>query len=301
MSDKIKPEFDIPFKSVVQPVKLGPDDNLKFRCHPGVSCFNECCKHADITLAPYDIIRLKDRLGISATEFLKQYTVPATLDAHGLPLVKMRTMEKTPACQFVDDEKGCTVYEDRPSACRYYPLGLMSMHKEHTSTDESGYILVKEEHCKGHEEDNVQTVAEYRKEQGVEEYDELNRAWYQIILKKQSSGPAVGKPSEMSLQLFFMCCYDLDRARNFYLSKSFRESYDLDDAFFAEIEKDDIAAMKFGMQFLKQILFGEVTIKEKSGTYEKRLAERKDVIDMRKKTELDEYNLKKDMYEDTSD
>ena len=301
MSDEFTPEFNIPFKSVVKPVKLGPDDKFKFRCHKGVSCFNECCKQADITLAPYDIIRLKDRLGISATEFLKTYTVPSTLDAHGLPLIKMRTMEETPVCQFVDEEKGCTVYEDRPSACRYYPLGLMSMRKVDESKDERGYIIVTEEHCMGHKEDKEQTVDEYREEQGVKEYDDLNRDWYRIILQKQSSGPAVGKPSEMSLQLFFMCCYDLDRARKFYLSESFRNSYELDDAFFAEIEKDDIAAMKFGMRFLKQILFAEVSIKEKPGTYEKRLAERKDVIEMRKKSELDEYNLKNDMYEDSSD
>lgn len=301
MSDEKKFEFDIPFKSAVQPVRLGPNDKFNFRCYKGVSCFNECCKQADITLAPYDIIRLKDRLGISATEFLKKYTVPSTLDAHGLPLIKMRTMDQKPVCQFMDEEKGCTVYEDRPSACRYYPLGLMSMRKEHEYTDERGYVIVKEAHCMGHKEDNNQTVDEYRKEQGVEIYDDMNRDWYQLILKKQSSGPAVGKPSEMSLQMFFMCCYDLDRSRRFFLSEPFRKTYDLDDAFFKEIETDDMTVMKFGMRFLKQILFGEVTIKEREGAYEKRVDERKDIMEMRKKVALEEFNRKNDMYTDSSD
>ena len=36
---------------------------------------------------------------------------------------------------------------------------------------------------------------------------------YQIILKKRSAGPTVGKPPEMTFHLFFMASYDLDRFR----------------------------------------------------------------------------------------
>jgi len=42
------------------------------------------------------------------------------------------------------------------------------------------------------------TVGEYRQEQGVTEYDETNREWRQVVLKKRSSGPTVGKPSQKS-------------------------------------------------------------------------------------------------------
>ena len=34
----------------------------------------------------------------------------------------------------------------------------------------------REPHCLGHEEPEEQTVAEYREEQGIEPYDEMNRA-----------------------------------------------------------------------------------------------------------------------------
>ena len=64
MSDDNKFEFELPYNSPVLPVRLELEDELKFRCHRGVSCWNKCCSHADVTLAPYDIIRLKDRLGM---------------------------------------------------------------------------------------------------------------------------------------------------------------------------------------------------------------------------------------------
>ena len=50
-------------------VPLGKS-TFRFACHPGVSCFTQCCRKLDLFLYPYDIIRLKKRLGISSEEFL---------------------------------------------------------------------------------------------------------------------------------------------------------------------------------------------------------------------------------------
>ena len=81
MSDQDDFHFELPHKSPVTPVRLEANDQLKFRCHRGVSCWNQCCAHADVTLAPYDIIRMKQRLGMDSSEFLKKYTVPFQLDS----------------------------------------------------------------------------------------------------------------------------------------------------------------------------------------------------------------------------
>ena len=51
---------------VVEPRKLTPESRFKFRCHPGVSCFTECCGKTTIILTPYDILRLKNRLRITS-------------------------------------------------------------------------------------------------------------------------------------------------------------------------------------------------------------------------------------------
>ncbi len=108
--------------------------------------------------------------------------------------IKLRTEDELPVCLFLDGDNGCGVYEDRPSSCRYYPMGLMSMLNVSTRADEQHYFIVEESHCNGHKEDREITVADYRKDQQVEDYDSYNRDWYRLILKKRSGGPAVGKP-----------------------------------------------------------------------------------------------------------
>jgi len=55
--------------------RLGPTDSFEFSCHPGVKCFNKCCSDVNIVLTPYDVLRMKNRLGITSTEFLDTYTL----------------------------------------------------------------------------------------------------------------------------------------------------------------------------------------------------------------------------------
>ncbi len=287
-------KFELPYDSPVVPAMLEEDSEISFRCYPGIACFNACCKQSDITLAPYDIIRLKKRLGLDSSEFLKTHTLPYEMDQHGMPGVKLRNVnDESPVCQFMTDA-GCSVYEDRPTACRYYPLGLLSMKKKDEKSDEVHYALVEEDHCKGHCEDHKLTVGEYRREQGVVEYDDLNRDWHRIILKKRSAGPAIGTPPEMSFQLFFMASYDLDRFRRFVLSDSFRKTYDLDAAFYDSVADDDIELLKFGYRLMMQVFFGEMSVPMVDKAVEKRLAERGEVIAMRHEAEKKAWQEKQE-------
>ncbi len=275
---------EIPFQSAVMPEALTGDTQIKFRCYKGISCFNACCKQADITLAPYDILRLKRRLGMTSTEFIQKYTVPFQMDMDGMPGVKLRTDESGTCLQLNGDE-GCGVYSDRPTVCRYYPVALLTLREKDSTRAEERYSLVSEDHCKGHDEDRVITVADYRAEQGCDEYDERNREWYQLILKKKSAGPTVGKPPQASLQLFFMASYDVDTFRRFVLSDNFRGTYDLPDDFYAEIQDDDEALLRFGYRFLRQVLFGERTVPEAADAWDRRVGERKEVWDARRQIE----------------
>ncbi|MDP2759047.1 MAG: YkgJ family cysteine cluster protein [Sideroxyarcus sp.] len=251
---------DLPFPgSPVIPEMSDGSKQIRFQCRKGIACWNACCSNIDISLTPYDIVRLKQRLDLSSGELLQKYTVPYELEQGGIAGVKLRSVENGTACQFMTAE-GCSVYEDRPTACRYYPVALLSMRKQDECTDTSSYALVKEEHCLGHQEPRGLTIDEYRKEQGVEEYDELARGWRQLILKKKSSGPSIGKPTKRSLQFFFMVCYDTDRFRAFVVSEGFTELYDIPADEMKKLLADDVELMLFGFRFLKQVLFGENTI-----------------------------------------
>jgi Fe-S-cluster containining protein len=282
MTDQ-KPQ--IPYQSAVSPEALDGATEIRFRCFKGISCFNACCRNADVTLAPYDIVRLKRRLGMTSSGFLAKHTVPFQMDADGMPGVKLKTTEDG-ACLLLDSDEGCSVYSDRPTVCRYYPVALLALREKDVCKAKQQYSLVREEHCKGHDEDRAISIANYRTEQGCEIYDELNREWYELILKKKSAGPTVGRPPLQSLQLFFMASYDLDTFRRFVLSDKFRGAYALPEALYAEVEQRGEALLKFAYRFLRQVLFGERSIEEGPNAWERRVEQRKEVWDARRRMEI---------------
>ncbi len=261
---------DSPFSgSPVVPAALDGSKTIQFRCHRGISCWNACCSNIDISLTPVDIVRLKNRLALTSTEFLERYTLPYEMEKDGIAGVKLKPVDGGTACRFMQPE-GCSVYGDRPTACRYYPVALLAMRKQGESTDRDAYALVKEPHCLGHDEPRTITIDAYRAEQGLPEVDELARGWRQLILKKKSSGPTIGKPSKRSLQLWFMACYDVDRLRDFVASDGFASLFDLPEAEMVEIVNDDIALMQFGFRLLRQVMFGETSIPVRADAAERR-------------------------------
>jgi Fe-S-cluster containining protein len=263
---------DIPFpQSPVLPTMVDEKHVVQFSCHKGIGCWNACCSNIDISLTPYDVLRMKTRLGISSTEFLKQYTVPYEMDKDSIAGVKFRPVEEGTACRFMKPE-GCDIYADRPTACRYYPVALLSMRKQDEYIDRDSYAIVKEDHCKGHEVNRRITIADYRKEQGLGEYDDLARGWRQLVLKKQSSGPSIGKPTLRSRQLFFMACYDVDRFREFVSAEAFNKLFDLPPEEKAGMLADDVALLQFAFRFLRQVMFGEESISLNAEAAQERLA-----------------------------
>ena len=49
-----------------EPIPIGINETFGFACHKKVSCFNHCCKDLNQTLTPYDVLRLKIQLKITA-------------------------------------------------------------------------------------------------------------------------------------------------------------------------------------------------------------------------------------------
>ncbi|HEY5602718.1 MAG TPA: YkgJ family cysteine cluster protein [Gammaproteobacteria bacterium] len=283
--------FEIPFKNPVKPVQYTLDDRIQFNCHKGIACFNKCCKSIEIQLTPYDILRLKKHFDLTSKEFVARYTMPFEMDAHSMPGLRLVHKPGTTECVFLTEE-GCSVYADRPTVCRYYALGNMGVRKKDGDKVEDVYFLVKEDHCLGHYEPKTQTVRDYLHEQGADQYDEFNKDWRDIIIKKRSSGPTIGKPSERSMQLFDMCSYDIDNFREFIQSPSFQSIFDLDEDTTRTLIEKDGELLKFAMRFLKQVLYGETSIPIKTGAREQRLQERHDVLQARKQAEIEKHKNK---------
>ena len=249
--------------SNILPEKYTLDSKIKFRCHPGVSCFTQCCGNIRIILTPYDILTLRKRLDLSAPDFLHQYTVPTYLEKTDLPGVQIKLNEDDKRCPFlISSTEGCRVYTDRPTTCRYYPVGMANFHEgaQEGQDAEEFYFVVKEPHCKGFEEETVWTIREWRENQGVDVRDQMNKAWMEIVMRRKSFG-FQATLSDQAKRMFFMASTDLDQFRKFVLESSFLETYEVDEETLAKIKADDVELMHFAVKYLASSLFGTQDIK----------------------------------------
>ncbi|MBI4669204.1 MAG: YkgJ family cysteine cluster protein [Elusimicrobia bacterium] len=242
--------------------RLAKESEFSFACHPGVPCFNGCCRDINIFLTPYDIIRLKKALAITSGEFLKKYTIMPFDKNLKYPVVMLKMEEnENKTCPFVAKE-GCKVYADRPWACRMYPLGLASPRQEKNAAEEEFYFLLQEAACKGLNEPKKWTVAGWMENQGVAEYDEMGRDFKYITLHKFIGIEQIFTPQK--IEMFFMTCYDTDKFREFVFGSSFFNRFDVDEETAAKIKSDDKELLKFGFQWLRFALFNEKTMKIKA-------------------------------------
>ena len=250
--------------SNILPAKYTLDSKIKFRCHPGVSCFTECCGNIKIILTPYDILQIRKRLHMDAAEFLHTYTEPTYLEKTDFPGVMIKLTEEG-RCPFIKSKtEGCRIYSDRPTACRYYPVGMANFHEgaQEKQSSEEFYFVVKEPHCKGFEEDKTWTVREWRRDQGVDKRDEMNKGWMELVMRRKSFGYQATL-SEQAKRMFFMASTDLDQLRSFIFDSSFLKTYDVEQETLDRIKTDDVELLLFSYKLLASMLFGTNDIKVK--------------------------------------
>jgi Fe-S-cluster containining protein len=252
----------IPSMRDVEPTKYTLNTKFKFRCHKGVKCFTKCCSNINILLTPYDILRMKNRLGMSSEEFLEKYT-HMEIDkktSHPFAILKMMKDEEK-KCPFVTPE-GCTIYTDRPANCRYYPVGQASLRRgsEEGPVHEEFYFFIREPHCFGYQEDVEWTIQSWREDQEVSLYDDMNREWMDVQLRKNP----IGEPLDTNKQAqIYTASYDLDRFRRYVFESRFLDVFDIDKDEIEKIRTDEVALMKLGFKYIKYILMLEETLKVK--------------------------------------
>jgi Fe-S-cluster containining protein len=242
--------------------RMSRDDSFTFACHSAVSCYNDCCGDVNIFLTPYDIIRLKNSLGITSGQFLSDYTISPFDQNLKYPIVllKMNEDEKK-RCPFVSKE-GCKVYNDRPWSCRMYPLGHASPKEDSESLNSEFYFLLRESVCKGFEEGRKWTVSEWLMDQGIVDYDEMGKHFKDLTLHKFFMGE--GKLTPDKIEMFFMVCYDIDKFREFLFGSTFFDKFQVDTEVREKIQLDDVELLKFGYDWLRFALFAEKTMIVKS-------------------------------------
>jgi len=250
--------------SNILPAKYTLNSKIQFRCHPGVTCFTDCCGNIKIVLTPYDILQIRKRLKMDAAEFLHTYTEPTYLEKTDFPGVMIKLTEEG-RCPFIKSKtEGCMIYSDRPTACRYYPVGMANFHEgaQEEQSSEQFYFVVKEPHCRGFEEEKVWTIREWREDQGVDKRDEMNKGWMELVMRRKSFGYQATL-SEQAKRMFFMASTDLDQFRSFIFDSSFLQTYDVAPETLDKIRGDDIELLLFSYSLLASMLFGTNDVKVK--------------------------------------
>ncbi len=236
-------------------IPLTVNDTFPFSCSNEVPCFNECCRDLNQFLTPYDILRIKNHLKLTSSEFLEKYTLQHIGPETGLPVVTFKTDPSSKLkCPFVLPE-GCSIYEDRPASCRTYPLARLATRSPETNNIIEYFMLIKEPHCLGHEQQKTITVREWIKNQGIEPYNKMNDLLMEIIgLKKRL------KPGEFNLSerhIFQMACYDLDSFRTHVFEKNILERFPTDSNGLDKAKTDDEELLKLGLKWIKNAIFKE--------------------------------------------
>ncbi len=236
------------------------DEHFPFACHDGVSCYTRCCKDVDLTLYPYDIVCVKNALQMDSEEFLHKHTFLVRGENPFFPTVKLRLTEETlPACPFLS-EAGCGVYEDRPSACRTYPLERAVDREPQRGRRKDFYFVTKHSYCKGHYEAKENTVKNWCREQHLHQFNIMNDLWAEVdTLFATNPWKGEGAGGEKQ-QIAFMCCYNVDGFRRFIEQHSLLKGFRLSSRERQRIMQDDGELLKFAFQWLCFFLTGKSSV-----------------------------------------
>lgn len=232
--------------------RMDADHVFRFQCKPGVDCFTRCCGDVTIALTPYDVIRLKNALGIPSDEFLDNYTIILPKENRLIPLVLLKMNEEDKRCPLVTEE-GCTVYEDRPWPCRMYPLNM---------EDDGTFRLIADPlFCKGLGEKESWQISEWLVDQGVVPYDEMNARFSSVTIPLSAQALDIDNPQIH--KMVFMALYNIDKFRDFVFQSSFLNRFDVDPLRIEKIKRSDLELLKFAFDWIKFGLLGQKLFKVK--------------------------------------
>jgi Fe-S-cluster containining protein len=214
-------------------------------------------------LFPYDIVQLKNHLRIHSGEFLQKFIFLSEGSHPYFPSLKLKLAEdEQKSCPFLS-ETGCTVYTNRPSACRTYPLERGVEQPGPGSPLKVHYFMTHHPYCKGHNETRTYTIRQWERDQALDDYNMYNELWAQLdafFSTNPWSGEGKAGPYQ---QLAFMVCYNIDGFRSYIEQHNILSSFRLKKDERQRIARDDGYLLRFGFTWLECILGGRQNLIKK--------------------------------------
>lgn len=235
----------------LQGQRLDRESTFRFQCHPDIGCFNRCCRNLNLFLYPYDIVRLKKALALTADEFLERYTDIVLRDGSHFPEVLLRMAENAErTCTFQNDD-GCSVYADRPDTCRTFPVEHALMFGPEGREPQTVGFFRPPDFCLGPNATETWTLERWAEGQEAQVYNRMTRKWAAVrALFLQDPWQGQG-PYGPKAKMAFMATYNMDAFRNFVFESSFLKRYRVKRDRVRKMRKDDLALLGFGFAWVK--------------------------------------------------
>ena len=237
-------------------LRIKKGDTFQFCCHPQVACFNLCCRNLNLFLYPYDVVRLKQCLGLTSEEFLDQYVDVVLRPSNFFPEVLLRmssSAEKT--CPFLT-ASGCSVYPDRPDTCRTFPIEQGVRYDAQRAKDTPVYFFKPPDFCRGQDEKEEWTISKWFRNQEADLYHKMTMRWAGVKRLFQDDPWGPEGPEGSKARMAFMATYNGDRFRDFIFQSSFLKRYKVKSALLKKLKTDDVQLLKFGFEWVKLFVFG---------------------------------------------
>ncbi|MEN8189943.1 MAG: YkgJ family cysteine cluster protein [Thermodesulfobacteriota bacterium] len=232
--------------------KIAVDEKFTFSCHPGVSCFTDCCRQLELALTPYDVLRLRFGTKMASRQLHDNYIIMEQESGEPFPRFYLTMVDDgRDSCVFVND-RGCTIYDHRPGACRAYPMGRGAT-RQADGTINDFHVLLKESHCRGFEESTIQDVAAYSRDQGLTPYNRFNDEVAVILQHEQIRQGMI--LSDEQRAAFILALYDLDTFRIRLTENSLPGPAPQKPG--KSVAEDDETLLLFAIQWLNSFLYKE--------------------------------------------
>lgn len=236
--------------------RLEAGDTFSFHCHPGIACFNLCCRNLNLFLYPYDVIRLKNRLGISSDQFIDKHVGVVLRPNSFFPEVLLRMSENSEkTCPFLT-ETGCSVYSDRPDTCRTFPVEQGALFNAKTRKAELVCFFRPPDFCLGRHEKKEWTVRSWSNDQDAVLYNQMTLRWAETKRLFQEDPWGREGPEGPKARMAFMATYNIDPFRDFVFNSTFLKRYKVKTALLKKIRADDAELMRFGFEWVKFFVWG---------------------------------------------
>ncbi len=237
-------------------IRLEEEDSFSFRCYPGIGCFNQCCRNLNLFLYPYDVLRLKNGLGISSDRFLDEYVDVVLRKSNYFPEILLRMSEdKENSCIFMTNT-GCSIYEHRPDTCRNFPVEQGMIYNAETKKTHPVSFFKPPDFCLGPKEDNPLTPDSWARDQERDVYNKWMIKWMEIKRLFQTDPWGLEGPEGQKAKMAFMATYNLDSFRDFILNSSFLKRYKIKSIVKTRIRKNDEELLKLGFAWVRFFVWG---------------------------------------------